>query len=105
MKYEVKFLDKKSFIEITKILEINYNKELDREILKLWYKEFKEYQAHQYREIIQDVIRNCKFMPNLAEIRQFKTSTIADRIPEEVEWTEELKQEKREIEEWLKQLK
>ena len=65
-------MNKKEFRNITEMLEENYNKQMDTRILELWYQEFKEYTPEMYKEMVIEIIKNEKFMPSLARMRELK---------------------------------
>ncbi len=65
-------MDKKSFREITEMLEENYNKKMDIRIFRLWYEELKDCTADEYEKMVIEAIKTKKFMPTLAEIKEMK---------------------------------
>lgn len=56
------------FMELTKLLEVNYSKQLDIKILDIWYEELKEYPKERYEYAVKEIIKKENFMPNLAKI-------------------------------------
>lgn len=86
-------MNKKEFMEITKLLEINYSKQLDVKILELWYEELKEYPKYRYEFAIKEIIKNETFMPNLSKVFEYlkKPDWLNMDIPENPATPEEIK--------------
>lgn len=85
-------MNKKEFMEITKLLEINYSKQLDVKILELWYEELKEYPKYRYEFAIKEIIKNETFMPNLSKVFEYlkKPDWLNMDIPENPATPEEI---------------
>ena len=62
-------MDKKEFMEGINILQDNYNKKFSVNQLKLFYENLKDLSKETYLKNINDAVRNNKFMPNIAELR------------------------------------
>lgn len=62
-------MDKKEFMEGINILQDNYNKKFSVNQLKLFYENLKDLSKETYLKNINDAVRNNKFMPNVAELR------------------------------------
>lgn len=65
-------MKKNEFKEITELLEENYNKKLDLRIFDLWYQEFKDLPKEQYKAMVVDAIKQEKYMPNMARMKELK---------------------------------
>ena len=86
-------MNKKEFINITKLLETNYSKELDIKILEIWYEELKEYPRVRYEFAVKEIIKKENFMPTLAKIIEYikKPDWLNMDIPENLATDEEIK--------------
>lgn len=86
-------MNKIEFKEITDLLAINYNKELDLKILNIWYEELKEYPKCRYEFAVKQIIKNESFMPNLAKVVEYisKPDWLNMDIPENRATDEEIK--------------
>lgn len=62
-------MDKKEFMEGINILQDNYNKKFSVNQLKLFYENLKDLSKETYLKNINDAVRNNKFMPNVADLR------------------------------------
>lgn len=62
-------LTKNDFMEGIHILQNNYNKELTREQLILFYENLKDMNKNKYISNIQEIIKTNSFIPNIAQIR------------------------------------
>ena len=58
------------FIEASARLEKYYDKEYNTEQRQIMYEELREWNIEKYRKAISIAIRNCKFLPKLADIIQ-----------------------------------
>ena len=56
------------FITETNRIENFYEKELTEMQRKEWYRELKNMPINRYRQIVTQSLRECKFMPKLADI-------------------------------------
>ena len=61
------------FIEASTRLEKYYDKEYTTEQRQIMYEELKDWNIEKYRKAISIAIRNCKFLPKLADIIQAST--------------------------------
>lgn len=95
-------MNKKNFRDITEILEENYSKKIDLRVLDIWYQEFKKYSEEQYESIVTEVIKSEMFMPNLAKMKEYSVPVWFD---EKIEKKEASEEEKKKIEELLKEYK
>lgn len=57
------------FMQGIKLIQDNYNKTLSDSQLKLFYKNLKDMDADKYISNIREHIKNCQFLPNIAQIR------------------------------------
>lgn len=75
------------FVEETANIEKFFNKELSEFERVVWFKEFKNTSIERYRQVINQVYRNCKFMPKLADMvsinNELKTTTIPTEVTKE----------------------
>lgn len=87
-------MNKKEFMEITKLLEINYSKQLDVKILDIWYEELKEYPKERYEFSIKQIIKKETFMPNLSKVFDYitKPDWLDMDVPENSATPEEIKE-------------
>lgn len=95
-------MNKKEFLEMTELLEENFNKKMDIRILEIWYQEFKELSKEQYKAMVVDAIKQEKYLPTLARMRELKKPmwmsieiNIEEASPEEVAEIEDLLREYR----------
>lgn len=58
------------FIEASNRMERYYDKEYTSEQRQIMYEELKDWNIEKYRKAISIAIRNCKFLPKLADIIQ-----------------------------------
>lgn len=93
-------MNKKEFRKVTEILEENYSKKVDLRVLDIWYQEFEKYSKEQYESIVTEVIKSEMFMPNLAKMKEYSVPVWFD---EKIEKKEASEEEKKKIEEMLKE--
>ena len=55
----------KEFLEVFKLLQLNYEKEVDDEIIKLWYEEFKNTSKEVFRKSVVDTIKVEPYFPTM----------------------------------------
>ena len=60
------------FIEATNRLEIYYQKEYNKEQLKIMYDELKTFSLERYKILVNKAIQQCKFLPKVADIMQIE---------------------------------
>ena len=58
------------FIEASTRLEKYYDKEYSTEQRQIMYEELKDWNIEKYKKAISIAIRNCKFLPKIADIIQ-----------------------------------
>ena len=61
------------FIETSNRMERYYDKEYTSEQREIMYEELKDWNINRYRRAVSVAIRNCKFLPKLADIIQAST--------------------------------
>ena len=65
-------IESKKFLEIINLLELNYDKKLDKRIVKIWYDEFKNYNEDVFRKYVVEAIKNEYFFPTINKVKEFK---------------------------------
>ena len=65
-------IESKKFLEIINLLELNYDKKLDKRIVKIWYDEFKNYNEDVFRKFVVEAIKNEYFFPTINKVKEFK---------------------------------
>ena len=68
------------FFEGIHILQINYGQIFSKEKLDLYYENLKEMKKNDYLDNINNLIKTSKFMPNIAEILNYKTQISCNYI-------------------------
>lgn len=58
-------MNESEFLEAYKLLELNYNKKLPDEIIRLWYNKFKEVPKEVFKESIIDTIERDAIFPTM----------------------------------------
>lgn len=74
------------FIEVTAELEGFFDKEYNNTQRKHIYEEFKELSKERYRQVVNESIRSCKYLPKLVELVEIEKG-----IPKESNVAEETK--------------
>lgn len=60
----------KEFLIEIKRLELNYGKELEEELKRQWFQEFKQMTIERFKLIVTTVMKREKYMPRLYELFQ-----------------------------------
>ena len=64
----------KEFSKIMQYLVTAYNKELNNDMLAVWYDFFKKYDLETFKNGILQAINQCKYLPSIAEVKEIITS-------------------------------
>lgn len=96
-------MTKEEFYSITSVLEKNYDKQYDEVVLKLWYREFKDYSTQKYKRLVIEAIRRYTFLPTLAEM--LKIELLPEWFDKKIEKKEASIEEREEIEKMLSKFK
>ena len=89
------------FVNITSVLEKNYDRKYDSKILKIWYHELKKYSKNQYKKVVIELIKHNKFLPTLSEVLEIEV--LPDWLDKKIEKRNATKEEIMEMEELLKE--
>ena len=57
------------FLEVIKLLEENYNRQLPDSILKIWYNEFKDYDMADLKRRVISCIKKYNFFPTINQVK------------------------------------
>ena len=76
------------FIEASNRMERYYDKEYTSEQRQIMYEELKDWNINRYRKTVSIAIRNCKFLPKLADIIQASTEIRETENDEETQIVE-----------------
>ena len=79
-------IESKKFLEIINLLELNYDKKLDKRIVKIWYDEFKNYNEDVFRKCVIEAIKNEYFFPTINKVKEFKNKNIEYVDEQGVTW-------------------
>jgi len=93
-------MNKKDFRNITELLEENFNKKIDIRILDIWYQEFKDLSVEEYKTMVIEAIKQEKYMPTLARMKELKKPAWFNV---EIKVKEATKEEREEIEKMLEE--
>lgn len=63
-------MEKMKFLEQIERLEKTYNKKIEG--IELWYEKFNDYTDAKFKELVDELITNCKWQPTLAEALSYK---------------------------------
>lgn len=66
-------MDIKEFSKIMQYLFTAYNKELNNDLLAIWYDFFKRTDIGLFKNAVIQAINQCKYFPSIAEIRELIT--------------------------------
>lgn len=87
-------MSKEEFLIEVKILFQNYNRQISKEILEIWYDSLKDFDNRYLKKAIKKIITTTKFMPSLSEILDaIKNLTIEDSTFTEEEKLKQFKKE------------
>lgn len=65
-------IERKEFLEIINLLEKNYDKKIADEIIKIWYEEFKEFDAETFHHCVVECIKSEYFFPTINKVKEFE---------------------------------
>lgn len=63
------------FVEATARIENYYEKELNLEQRKFWYEQLKNMPLENYKKIIVEILKTCKYLPKYADIQEIMKNT------------------------------
>lgn len=63
-------IEEKEFLEIINLLEENYGKRLADNIVKIWYKEFKNYSLNDFKHCVIESIKKYSYFPTINQVKE-----------------------------------
>ncbi len=74
------------FVQATSKIEAYYGKDYTTEQSKIMFDMLKEMSIEKYRKAVNYCIRNCKYIPKIADLISADTSTINTQINNKIEF-------------------
>lgn len=82
-------MSKEDFVKGMKLLSVSYGKEVNQEMLEVWYSMLHQYTTEQFSRAVQELIKTEKFFPSIAHITEQISKQSMEDFPEaEDEWEE-----------------
>lgn len=69
-------IEQREFLEILKLLEENYDKKMTDNITKIWYDEFKHFDAIIFKHCVVEAIKNEQFFPTINKVKEYEKKNI-----------------------------
>lgn len=63
-------MQRKDFVEQMIKIQTAYNKKFSSEELKLWFEEFKNVSADNFKNSVSKTIKEVKFIPKIADVKR-----------------------------------
>lgn len=64
-------MSKQEFIEIFNLLKLNFNKEMNDEIMNIWYDQFKDMSKDTFKRCVINCIKEDKIFPTINKLANF----------------------------------
>lgn len=80
-------MNKEDFIKGMKLLSLAYSKEINQDMLEVWYSMLHQYTTEQFSQAVQELIKTEKFFPSIAHITEQISKQEMEYFPSaEDEW-------------------
>lgn len=66
------------FVEVTGRIEKYYEKEFNEFQRKFWFDNLKNIPIQNYKKIVDEILRNCKYFPKFADVKEIIKNTKFD---------------------------